>query len=54
MMMFAPSKGILSACVEMLSLVIDGEVVLEVGGGLDEMTMAGGVEHHAIVDTDNK
>ena len=53
-MMFDPSKGILSACVEMLSLMINDEVVLEVGGGLDEMTMAGGVEHHIIVDTDNE
>ena len=53
-MIFAPSKGISSVCVEILSLVIDGAVVLEVGGGLDEMTMAGGVEHHIIVDTDNE
>ena len=49
--MFAPSKSISSACVEMLSLVIDGEVVLELCGSLDEMMMQGGVEHHVIVDT---
>ena len=52
--MFAPSKGISSAYVDILSLVINGEVVLEVGGGLDEMTMSGGVEPHIIVDTDDE
>jgi len=31
--------------------MIDGEVVLEVGGEFDEMTMTGGVEHLAILET---
>ena len=49
--MFAPSKGISSACVKILWLVIDGEVILKIGSVIDEMTMAGGVEHHVTVDT---
>ena len=52
--MFTPSQGISSACVEMLSLVIGGAVVLEVDGGLDDTTMADGVEYHTIVDTDDE
>ena len=53
-MIFAPSKGISSACAEMLLLVIDSAVVLEVGGDLDEMTMAGGMKHYVIVDTEDE
>ena len=50
--MLAPCKGISSAaCVEMLSLTINGEVILEVGGGFDEMIMTGVVEHLAILET---